>query len=399
MTTREARLDRWRFGLYAIWALIGAGVIAYYAGSALGRIAGALAPFVVAFLFVFVLQGPVERLAARGMSRGLAVATSFVLGLAVIGVALFFIAPVIGRQLVAFAAAIPTFLEEGRQLLQDAQQQFSDVVVPNWLRNATISVAESISALFVSLGNAIARGLLEVGGGFATVVFDLFIGIVIAFWTLKDLPKIRAELRVLAGDKYEDDLENLLTTIGKMVGGYLKGQTIASLVTGLVAGVGLAIIGVPFAFVLGIITFVTNYVPYVGPLIAGIIAAALGLFEGPFVALGAIVIVIGAQNLTDAFVTPRVMSDQVDLHPTLVIFSLLVGGSLFGFWGMIFAIPVAATAKALFVYYWERRTSRQLATEDGALFKMPTCDEDSGEPCADSADAEPGDPEHPMGPE
>jgi len=169
--------------------------------------------------------------------------------------------------------------------------------------------------------------------------------------------------------------------MGRMVGGYLKGMTIASLVTGTVAGIGLYIIGVPFAFVLGVITFVFNYVPYVGPFIAGLLAATLGLFVSPLVALGAIVIVIGAQNLTDALVTPRVMSSQVDLHPTLVIFSLLIGGTLFGFWGMVLAIPVAAVAKALFVYYYERRTFRQLATENGALFKTTQCDDGSPEPC------------------
>lgn len=394
MTTREARLERWRLGFYVIWALIGGGLILYYAGSGFARIAGALAPFVVAFLFVFALQGLVDRLEARGVPRGWAVAIWFVVGFILIAVALTFIAPPIGRQLVAFANAVPGFVDQARQLLEKAQAQFSNVVVPDWLRNAALSVAESISKVFVTLGNTIARGLLQVGGGFATVVFDLFIGVVIAFWTLKDLPKIRAELRVLAGDKYEDDLENLLSTVGRMVGGYLRGQTIASFVTGLIAGVGLALLGVPFAFVLGIITFVSNYVPYIGPLVAGLIAAVLGLFEGPFVALGAVIVVVVAQNLTDALVTPRVMSEQVDLHPTLVIFSLLVGGALFGFWGMIFAIPMAATAKALFVYYWERRTRRQLATEDGALFKMPTCDEDTTEPCADSPEAEPGDPKH-----
>ena len=72
-------------------------------------------------------------------------------------------------------------------------------------------------------------------------------------------------------------------------------------------------------------------------------------------------IVIAAQQVTDLFITPRVMSEQVDLHPTLVIFSLLVGGTLFGFSGMLFAIPVAATGKGLFVYYYEQRTKRQLA--------------------------------------
>lgn len=392
MPTMEARLSRWRTAAFVAWAIIGVGVILYYSGFVFGRVAGALAPFVVAFLFVFALQGPVANLERRGIPRGWAVGWWFLAGFVVISLAVVFVVPPIGRQLVDFANAIPGFLERGRELLESAQERFTDVVIPDWLRNAVLSIADSLSNIFVTLGNAIARGLISAGGGFATVVFDLFIGVVIAFWTLKDLPKIRQELRTLAGDKYEDDLENLLATISKMVGGYLKGQTIASLITGLIAGVGLAILGVPFAFVLGIITFVSNYVPYIGPLLAGLIAAVIGLFEGPLVALGAVIVVIAAQNVTDVLVTPRVMSDQVDLHPTLVIFSLLVGGSLFGFWGMIFAIPVAATGKALFVYYWERRTQRQLATEDGALFKMPTCDEDISEPCAEP-ESEAGDTE------
>jgi predicted PurR-regulated permease PerM len=180
-----------------------------------------------------------------------------------------------------------------------------------------------------------------------------------------------------------------MSTVVRIAGGYLRGQTIASLVTGITAGVGLAIIGVPFATVLGVITFVLNYIPYVGPLIAGTLAFVLGLFVGPWVALGAIGVVVGAQNLTDALVTPRVMSDQVDLHPTLVIFSLLAGGALFGFWGMVFAIPIAAIGKALFVYYYERKTQRQLVTENGALFKAAQCDDDSDEPCAADEVADP----------
>jgi predicted PurR-regulated permease PerM len=166
-----------------------------------------------------------------------------------------------------------------------------------------------------------------------------------------------------------------------VVGGYLKGQTVASLVTGTLAGVGLAIIGAPYGLVLAMITFIFNYVPYVGPLLSGLLAGAAGAFVSPLIAVLAIAVVIGAQQLTDLFVTPRVMSEQVDLHPVLVIFSLLVGGTLFGFWGLIFAIPVAATVNGLFVYYYERKTNRPLASEDGALFKSAQCDEDADEDC------------------
>jgi len=217
-----------------------------------------------------------------------------------------------------------------------------------------------------------------------TGFFDLFIGIVVAFWLLKDLPTMQKEFVRLAGPRFEDDAENLVVTIDHMVGGYLKGQTIASLVTGAIVAIGLAIIGVPYALVLGLLTFILNYIPYIGPFIAGVAAAVVGLFVSPLTALLAIVIVVAAQQLTDTLVTPRVMSAQVNLHPTLVIFALLVGGTLFGITGMLFAIPVAATGKGLFVYYYERRTKRSLEREDGALFRAAPGECEEGESDDDS---------------
>lgn len=377
---------RWRTVAFAAWALIGVLLLLVAAGWALDRIAPALAPFLLAFLFVFGLQGPVAHLESMRVPRGWAVAFLFVIVFSVLSFVAVIVAPPIGRELVAFSEAIPEFLSQGQELLEEAQQQVSELILPEWISRATVSVAQALSALLVRLSNTVATWVLTTGSGIATVVFDVFLAVVISFWTLKDLPKIRKELRVLAGDRYEDDLENLLSTIGRMVGGYLKGQTIASIVTGFAVGVGLALLGVPYALVLGIITFVLNYVPYVGAFVAGLIAATIALvFNGWVTALVAIVITVASQNVTDTVVTPRVMSEQVDLHPTLVIFSLLVGGTLFGFWGMILAIPFAATAKALFVYYWERKTSRQLATEDGALFRAPTCDPED-EPCEAEAD-------------
>lgn len=394
MSVFESGASRWRTTAFAVWAAIGIIVLLFAFGWALARIAPALAPFALAFIFVFGLQASVARLESMGVPRGWAVAFWFLFVLAAITFAVIFIAPPIGRELLEFSQAIPEFLAEGQALLSQAQQQVSEIILPDWVSQATVSVAESLSGILVRLSNAIATGIVSAGSGIATVVFDIFLAMVISFWTLKDLPKIRRELRTLAGDKYETDLENLLSTIGRMVGGYLKGQTIASLVTGAAVGIGLAVLGVPYALVLGIITFVLNFVPYVGAFISGLIAATVALvFQGWGDALLAIVIAIAAQNITDTLVTPRVMSEQVDLHPTLVIFSLLVGGTLFGFWGMVLAIPVAATAKALFVYYWERKTSRQLATEDGALFRAPTCDleDETCEPPAagDESDAPP----------
>jgi predicted PurR-regulated permease PerM len=386
--TLEARLQRWRTTAYAAWAIIGILLLVAASGWVVGRIASALAPFVLAFLLVFFMQGPVNALARRGLPRGAAVSATFAVGFLVISLVVVFLIPPVSRQLIEFAKAAPYYLKQVEAFFAELQIRFSAVVIPDWLRVTFDSVSQSLSQLAVKLGNAVAQGILSAGSGIATVVFDVFLGLVVAFWALKDQPKIRTELRSLAGDKYEDDFENLLTTVVRVVGGYLKGQTVASLVTGSLAGIGLAIIGVPYALVLAIITFVFNYVPYVGPLMSGLIAAVVGAFVSPLTAVLAVAIVIGAQQVTDLFVTPRVMSAQVDQHPTLVIFSLLVGAALFGFWGMIFSIPVAATGKGLFVYYFERRTNRTLASEDGALFKSSQCDDDSEAECANTDESD-----------
>ncbi len=103
--------------------------------------------------------------------------------------------------------------------------------------------------------------VVSAGGGVATGFFDIFIALVIAFWALKDLPKLREEILLIAGPKFEGDAELLIGTVTKVVGGYLKGQTIASFVTGSLVAIGLAIFDVPYALVLGIITFVLQLHP------------------------------------------------------------------------------------------------------------------------------------------
>jgi len=346
----------------------------------LGKIAGALIPFVMAFVIAFLLNWPVRALSGRGMSRGLAATLCLSIAFLTLGAAISLTGPFIGKQFVAFANSAPEHFAKLEATVTALQAQYANIVFPGWLAGFVTAASARLSEIAVALGDQVAGILVSTGSGVATAFFDLVLAIIIAFWALKDLPKLRMEVVAIAGPKYEDDAEHLIGTVTRVVGGYLRGQTVASLATGTLATIGLFIIGVPYALVLGIITFILNYIPYVGPFVAGLIAGLVGLFVGPWTAVLAIAIIIVAQNVTDSLITPRVMSDQVDLHPILVIFSLLVGGSLFGIPGMIFAIPVAATGKGLFVYYYEQRTQRQLSTENGALFRDPGSD--SGEQTA-----------------
>ena len=387
MVTSEGRYARWRTTGVVVWSVIGILILLGGVLWLLGMIASALVPFVIAFVIVFLLNAPVRALARRGLSRGLAVLACFVVAGVVIGVLMTFIAPVVARQIVAFANALPDYLMQLDTLAKSLGTKLGAIAIPDFVMTSVRSVSAQLSQLAVKLGNSLAKFVVSAGTGVFTGAFDIVIALVIAFWALRDLPKMREELIAIAGPTYEEDAEHLIRTVTRVVGGYLRGQTIASLVTGTLATIGLSIVGVKYALVLGIITFVFNYLPYVGPFLAALIAALVGLFTSPLAAVLAIVVIILAQNLTDNLVTPRVMSEQVDLHPTLVIFSLLVGGSLFGIPGMLFAIPVAATVKGLFLYYFERQTQRPLATEDGALFRgTQSCEGEDGDTASECDD-------------
>lgn len=368
------RLARWRTVAYAVWAVIG--VLALFAVTVLflGRIRSALVPFVIAFLIVFVLNWPVNALARRGLSRGIATLVCFFIGLLVLVVLGFALAPPLAMQLRQFSASLPHYMQQSDVVFRTLQARLAGFSVPSWLNNIVQQESSEFGASASRLGAESADLALAAGSGVARGAIDFLIAVVVSFWILRDMPTISEEIRSLISPRFHADYDNLFQTLARVVGGYLRGQTIAALVVGASEALLLTILGVPYALVVGIVGFFFDFVPYVGPVLTGVLAGLLAFFgHGRFSpqvdALLAIAVVVLVQNVTDTVVLPRVMSARVNLHPSLVIFVILVGASLFGIAGMLLAIPVAATANGLFVYYWERRSGQPLASEDGALFR------------------------------
>jgi predicted PurR-regulated permease PerM len=169
-----------------------------------------------------------------------------------------------------------------------------------------------------------------------------------------------------------------------VVEGWIRGQSLIALIVGVLTWLGLQVLGVPYALVIGLIAGVTNLIPYLGPVVGGLIAAISAAFVSPMLVVYTLAYIVVLQQLESMFLQPRVMSEQVNLHPVLVVFSLLVGASVGGLLGMLLAVPIAGAINAVFVYYFERHTSEPLATNEGALFRKTGCDED--EPCPEEDD-------------
>jgi predicted PurR-regulated permease PerM len=201
-------------------------------------------------------------------------------------------------------------------------------------------------------------------------VLSLVLALIISFYTLLDLNKMSEEAMKLVPESRREDVRHGFATVARVLGGWMRGAFLDSLIVGTLIAVGLTVLGVPYGVAIGMIAGVLNVVPYLGPVAAAGFAALSGLFTGdPWLALWAVVIVLAVQQFDNLWLNPRIMSSNVDLHPVLVVFSLLTGATLFGVPGMLLAVPVAAICKGLFVYYFERRTSQSLCTTDGVLFK------------------------------
>jgi len=374
--------DRWMRLLVASWALIGLGLLVIAGFYLLGKISAALVPFVFAVIILYLFRGPVARLERMGWQRGYAVLLCYLVTLgALVGAGLFIIPPIM-NQIRDFVKAFPDYYDSAYKLWLSMQVRYQALVLPSWVDQSMLSLRDSVTKQFTTWSAALAKEVFTVGGQAASSLISAFLTLVIGFWLLKDYPVIRRELIALSGSRRREDAIAVASRVSRVLSGYLRGQFVVSVTTAIIVAAGLSILKVPYAFVLGLLAGLLNIVPYLGPLITEILAAIAAAFVTPWLAVAAVLVVMAAQQITDLFVTPRVMSRQVDLHPLLVIFSLLVGAAVAGVVGMLVAIPVAAVFKGVFVYFFEKYSDSTLTTKEGALFR-----DQVKAPVADSASA------------
>lgn len=387
------RSERARELAFEVWGAIGVLLLIAAGGWLLSKIATALVPFIVALVIVVLLRAPVAWLVERRVPRGLAVTLCYLAALLVTGGAMLFIIPVLLQQVGDFVTALPDYIDRAYSLWQQVTEPKGTPVVPQWVTDVVLNIKDTTVD---SLGRWSAEGLsfaAAAAGQAVSGLINTVLAAIIGFYTLLDLPKLHEETLSLVPRRYRDEALTITSTVSRVVGGWMRAALIDALVVGALIAIGLTIAGVPYAVAIGILGGLLNVVPYLGPVIAALLAGLAGIFVSPWAALWGAAVIVIVQQFDSLWLNPRIMSENVDLHPVLVVFSLLVGATVFGVAGMLLAVPVAAILKGLFVYFYERRTRRSLRTEDGALFKSPKppkCDEsdEAAEDCSDDGDDE-----------
>ena len=351
-------------------------------------------------IIVFCLRAPVNKLEKLGVPRMWGTTIAYVLMfvvLALVGLLMFSPAFGVGDQFTNLIESVPSYVQTIAGWGNDLYTRYADVLqndtVQKWLNDAL----QAIGTWASSFARDSATGVVAIGTGVMNSLVAVGFGLVVAFWILMELPELGPECMRLAGPRRREDLEMLHVTFTRVMGGYIKGTLLQCAIIGIGCGVLFGVIGIPNYAALGGIAGLLNIIPIVGPWLGGALAAIVGVFASPWIAIAALIGTIIIQQIVYTFVSPKIMANSVDVHPALTIIALMagsaIGGAMSGFMGslvgMLASIPAVAVAKAVFVYYFEKRTGRQLVSEDGVFFQGTPASDGKLDPIADATSPHP----------
>lgn len=396
----EEAYERTRRRFLGVWTWVGALLLVAAGVFLAGILIIPVGIIIWTAVIVFILGGVVDFLAKHGMSRVVATALAYVLLAVVLALLIFLIVSPdvgLGAQLGVLIASLPSTVESITAWAMGLYDQYAEVLqsdmVQQWLSSATASLGEFAQ----SVASASASGVISAGMSIGNILLTVGFALVVAFWMLCDLPQLEREAARLIDDKHREGADMLYVTFTRVMGGYIKATLLQCTIIGVLCGVLFAILGITSPAALGLITGLMNIIPIVGPWIGGALAFVSVVFAEPLVAVIALIGTIIIQQAIYTFVSPKLMSSSVDIHPALTFIALMGGsgigtalGGLSGaLVGALLSIPAVAVAKSMFVYYFEKRTGRRIVAEDGVFFKGATKGGDEVDPVADATAAAP----------
>lgn len=306
-------------------------------------LSGMLLPFVAGLGIAYLLAPFVTTLTRRNVPRGLAALAALLVFLFLLIAVIVLIVPVIELQAAQLARNAPALVDFARQQVQSLFDLAQRHLSPEDLAKVHDMVG-GWTAAALSWAAGLAQSLLTSGIALANILSLLLITPLVAFFMLRDWDSIVARLDTLLPRPYATTIREQLHLVDETLAGYIHGQALVSLIVGVYYAVALSVLGLDFAFILGVVIGIVSFVPYVGEAMGLILALGLAAAQfGSWVKIGIIAAIFVCGHLVgNDVLQPKLVGSRVHLHPVWVIFALLAFGTLFGFLGILIALPAAA---------------------------------------------------------
>lgn len=291
---------------------------------------------VFAALFLATLVHPAARFLARWkIPKGITVISVYLLlfGFAVLAVGLL-LPPLIDQS-----SRLLGSLGKSWQVLSGSVHALQEITVKYGLSENVRAGVQSLEGQITKAATGLFSTLTEVFGG----IVGLVVVLVMAYYMVVQEEDARNVFKNFVPEEYQDIVATILRRVEEKIGHWLIGQLALCLIIGVLYYVGLSVIGVDSALVLALFGGFTEFIPYLGPILGAIPALLIALSESPFKAALALGVIIIIQQLEGHIIVPKVMQKAVGINPLVSIIALLVGAKLFGFVGVLLAIPLATT--------------------------------------------------------
>lgn len=322
-----------------IWA-IGLGLFAVV----LWLLGDVLLPFVLGAAIAYIADPIADRLERLGLSRLLSTVVITVLA--------------VGVGVLALILIIPTLIDQVNRAIVNAP------VVIEWVRNLVATHLPDLSEEASPLGGAldrlrarldewsvsVVRGIWSTGLALIDFVILIVVTPVVAFYLLHDWDRMVATLDDYLPRQHRDTIRDLALRIDEALAGFVRGQLLVCAILGVFYAVALSLLGLQFGLLVGAFAGLISFIPYVGAILGGVLSLGIAVaqFWGEWGMIAAVAAVFAAgQAVEGNFLTPKLVGDRVGLHPVWLIFALAAFGSIFGFVGMLIAVPAAATIGVL----------------------------------------------------
>ena len=308
-----------------------------------------LLPFIVAMALAYLLDPLVVRLQKLGINRTFAAIIIMLVAIALIALAVILIVPLLGQQLHALIEKLPGYFEKVQQIVASSNQTWLGKFVGDKLPDAQKQLggfAGQAATWFASLLGSLLAG----GRALLSALSLIVITPVVAFYLLLDWDRMVANIDKYVPRDYVANVHQIMREIDQAIAGFIRGQGSLCLILGIWYAVGLSLVGLNFGLLIGLFAGMISFIPYVGSTV-GLIAAvgvALVQFWPDYIWVGAVLAVFfSGQFMEGNILQPKLVGHSVGLHPVWLMFALFAFGALFGFVGLLVAVPAAAAVGVL----------------------------------------------------
>ena len=309
-----------------------------------------LLPFVIGIAIAYLLDPLNDRLVTLGLSRG--VATSLLtLTFFILFASLFLLfTPVIYNQMLSFIEHSPDNINKVIDLTLPLFLKFTELIplIENPLNN--LEIENLLTKDYAKILGSTLLGIFNKSFAFLNLLSLLLITPVVSFYLLRDWDKIIETIYGVLPIKHRKIIKKQLTEIDSVLSGFVRGQTMLSIVLGIFYGSLLSIAGLDFGLIIGLFTGLLSFIPYVGLAVGLFVAIIIGILQSGFDILFLIIIIsifMFGQILESIYLQPKLLGKSVGLHPVWIIFGVLSGGTLFGVVGVFLSVPITATIGVL----------------------------------------------------